>query len=36
VDFFWPDLGLIVETDHGQVRYEPAYVLNTLAAVARL
>jgi very-short-patch-repair endonuclease len=68
VDFFWPELGLIVETDglryhrtpvqqardrrrdqahtasgltpirftHAQVRYEPAHVLNTLAAVARL
>ena len=67
MDFFWPDLGLIVETDglryhrtpaqqardrrrdqahaasglrpirftHARVRYEPAHVLNTLAAVAR-
>lgn len=67
VDFYWPDLGLVVETDglryhrtpaqqgrdrlrdqahvaagltalrftHAQVRYEPAYVQSTLAAVAR-
>lgn len=67
VDFFWPDLGLVVETDglryhrtpaqqardrlrdqahvaagltplrftHGQVRYEPRYVRDTLATVAR-
>ena len=66
VDFFWPDLGLVVETDglryhrtpaqqardrlrdqahaaagltalrfsHAQVRYEPAHVRATLAAVA--
>jgi very-short-patch-repair endonuclease len=66
VDFYWPDLGLVVETDglryhrtpaqqakdrrrdqahaaagltplrftHGQIRYEPAYVQATLAAVA--
>jgi len=67
VDFFWPELGLVVETDglryhrtpatqardrlrdqahtaagltplrftHAQVRYEPAHVRRTLAAVAR-
>lgn len=67
VDFYWPELGLVVETDglryhrtpaqqardrlrdqahtaagltplrftHAQVRYEPRYVLATLAAVAR-
>jgi very-short-patch-repair endonuclease len=66
VDFFWPDLGLVVETDggafhrtpaqqaadrrrdqthtaagltplrftHGQVRYEPSYVGDTLTTVA--
>ena len=67
VDFWWPELGLVVETDglqyhrtpqqqaedlrrdqthtvaeliplrftHGQIKYEPAYVQDTLAAVAR-
>lgn len=67
VDFFWPELGLVVETDgltyhrtpaeqaadrrrdqthtaagltplrftHGQIKYEPAYVLEILTTVAR-
>jgi len=67
VDFYWPDLGLVVETDglryhrtpaqqtrdrvrdqahaaaglaqlrftHAQIRFEPAYVRETLLAVAR-
>jgi very-short-patch-repair endonuclease len=67
VDFYWPDLGLVVETDggtyhrtpaqqaadrrrdqthtasgltplrftHGQIRYEPSYVEETLRTVAR-
>jgi very-short-patch-repair endonuclease len=67
VDFYWPQLGLVVETDglryhrtpaqqardrlrdqthaaagltplrftHAQIRYEPAHVVDTLAAVAR-
>jgi predicted transcriptional regulator of viral defense system len=43
VDFFWPELGLVVETDgltclrftHGQIAFEPAHVERTLAAVAR-
>ena len=35
VDFYFRDLGLVVETDgHEQVRYEPDHVRGVLRAVA--